>query len=389
MSSLEINFAGMKLKNPLIAASAGTTKDAVSCKKAQDAGFGAVILKSIQEETVNRYNPFPRMAVIRNGIAGYRSDTFMTYEQAFEGDIEDYCREIEKTKDMLTIPVIASLNCANEQTWAEYAVKCQAAGADGLEIVPSCPVGAFVREAVEFYPVARQALKSVKEAVKIPVGLKMTQQMSNPIICAMELEKDGADWLTMFNRSSGFQIDIETMEPIMHKGFCGHGGPWVTQSVMRWIAASFPHLHCPISATGGVTCYEDVVRYLLSGAGSVQIATLIYMKGYDVAGEMIEQLYRYLELHQAERIFDLTGVAARKVLPLSEADRSKRYYARVHDDKCVHCGRCFPVCIYGAITHDGKKPEIDINRCDGCGLCAQVCGRAIAMEEKERQEGME
>ncbi len=383
MSSQEINFAGMKLKNPLIAASAGTTKDAVSCKKAQDAGYGAVILKSIQEETVNRYNPFPRMAVIRNGIAGYQSTTFMTYEQAFEGDIEDYCREIKRAKDLLTIPVIASLNCVNEETWAEYAVKCEEAGADGLEIVPSCPVGAFVRDAVEFQPVAYRALESVKGVVKIPTGLKMTQQMSNPIICATELDRGGADWLTMFNRSSGFQIDIDTMEPIMHKGFCGHGGPWVTQSVMRWIAASFPHVDCPISATGGVTGYEDVVRYLLSGAGSVQIATLIYMKGYDTAGEILEQLYRYLERHGMEQISDLVGVAARKVLPLSAADRSKRYYANVHYDRCVHCKRCFPVCIYGAISNDGTKPKIDAERCDGCGLCAQVCGRAISMEEKE------
>ena len=383
MSSLEINFAGIKLKNPLIAASAGTTKDAVNCRKAQDAGYAAVILKSIQEETINRYNPFPRMTIIRNGIAGYQSATFMSYEQAFEGDIEAYCQEIKRTKDRLTIPVIASLNCANQETWAEYAVKCEEAGADGLEIVPSCPVGAFVRDAVEFQPVACQALKSVKEVVKIPAGLKMTQQMSNPVICALELEKEGADWLTMFNRSSGFQIDIDTMEPIMHKGFCGYGGPWVTQSVMRWIAASFPHIHCPISATGGVTRYEDVVRYLLSGAGSVQIATLIYMKGYDVAGEILEQLYHYLEQHHIGQISDLVGVAARKVLPLSEADRSRRYYAKVDYEKCVHCRRCFPVCIYGAITHDGSSPTIDAQRCDGCGLCAQVCGRAIVMEEKE------
>lgn len=382
MNKLGVKFMGMELKNPLIAASAGTTKDALHCKKAQDAGFSAVILKSIQEEMVNRYNPFPRMSVIRNGVPGYQSTTFMTYEQAFEGDIEDYCSEIKKAKDILDIPVIASLNCAREDTWAEYAVKCEEAGADGIEIVPSCPVGAFVREAVEFYPVAGKALKEVKRVVKIPAGLKMTQQMSNPIICAMNLEKDGADWLTMFNRSSGLQIDIETMEPVMHKGFCGHGGPWVIQSVMRWIASSYPHISCPISATGGVTNYEDVIRYLLSGAGNVQIATLIYMKGYDGIREILEQIQKYIERQGVEKIEDIIGVAARKVLPLDQADRSKRYYAEVDYDKCIGCRRCFPVCIYEAISSENERPVIDYEKCDGCGLCSQVCNRAITMKAR-------
>lgn len=382
MIDLSVEFAGLKLKNPLIAASAGTTKDAVHCKKAADAGYSAVILKSIQEELVNRYNPFPRMSVIRNGIPGYQATTFMTYEQAFEGEIQDYCDEIKRTKDIVDVPVIASLNCANEETWAKYAVECEAAGADAIEVVPSCPVGAFVRDAVEFYPIASKALKDVKNAVKIPVGLKMTQQMSNPIICARDLENDGADWITMFNRSSGFQIDIDTMEPIMHKGFCGHGGPWVVQSVMRWIAASYPHVQLPISATGGVTNYEDVVRYMLSGASNVQIATLIYMKGYDTAKVILEELEKYLEDHKIERVRDLIGVAANKVLPLSEADRSHRYYAEVNYEKCVGCKKCFPVCIYGAIASEGKKPVIDASICDGCGLCSQVCNRAISMMQR-------
>ena len=383
MSDLSVGLAGLRLKNPIIAASAGTTKDALHCKQAEKAGCSAVILKSVQEETVNRYNPFPRMALIRNGISGYQSTTFMTYEQAFEGDLEAYCNEIRKAKEMVEIPVIASLNCVNEETWARYAAECEKAGADALELVPSCPVGVFVRNAQEFYPIASKALKDVKEAVKVPVGLKMTQQMSNPIACAVDLEKNGADWLTMFNRSSGFHVDINTMEPIMHKGFCGHGGPWVIQSVMRWIASSYPYVRIPISATGGVTSYRDVISYILSGAGSVQIATVIYLKGYGIVNEILEDVQQYLEEHSVEYIEDIVGKSALQVLPLNKADRSNRYYASIDYDKCSGCKKCFPVCIYGALKNDGEKPQIDKEICDGCGLCSQVCNRAISMKVKE------
>jgi dihydroorotate dehydrogenase (fumarate) len=206
--------------------------------------------------------------------------------------------------------------------------------------------------------------------------------MSNPIACSAMLEKDGADWITMFNRTPGLQIDIDTMSPIMHKGPCGHGGPWVVQSVMRWIAQTYPCLNIQISATGGVTNGEDVVRYLLAGASNVQVASLIYMKGYAVANEILTFLLDYLDKHNIETLDQLIGKAAKEVLPLNKADRSSRYFAKVDNDKCISCRKCEKICIYDAISFSGKIPEIDADLCDGCGLCEQICNRAITMYKK-------
>jgi len=380
--NLQINFGSLQLKNPIIAASAGTTKDAEHALRAEDAGCSAVILKSIQEELVNRYNPFPRFAVIRNGISDYNSISFMSYEQAFEGGIDEYAVEIIKTKNRVNVPVIASLNCATHECWAEYAKVVEQAGADAVEIVPSCPVGAVLREGEEFGPIAMRALRSVKAAVSIPVGVKMTQQMANPIICALDLAEAKADWVTMFNRGPGLQIDIESMSPIMHKGICGHGGPWVVQSVMRWIAQSYPYMHIPISATGGVTRWEDVIRYMLAGANNVQVASLIYMKGYGVIKKILDAMEAYLQQHQIDQISSIIGHAAKQILPLNDVDRSSRYSASVDDQKCIGCGKCKEICIYDAIEFDNKKPIIDPDKCDGCGLCAQICNRAISMQTK-------
>jgi ferredoxin len=186
----------------------------------------------------------------------------------------------------------------------------------------------------------------------------------------------------MFNRTPGLQIDIDNMSPIMHKGICGHGGPWVVQSVMRWIAQTYPHISIPISATGGATRWEDVVRYILSGANNVQIASLIYMKGYGVIKEILDSLRVYLEKHNVDDISDITGCAAKKLIPLSEADRSSKFYALVNEEKCISCGKCKDICIYDAIHFKSDKPEIDRVKCDGCGLCEQVCNRAISMQKK-------
>ena len=116
------------------------------------------------------------------------------------------------------------------------------------------------------------------------------------------------------------------------------------QSVMSWIAACYAHICCTISATGGVTNYEDVVRYLLAGAGNVQIATLVYLKGYDSIRAILEQLEAYMERQGVAALEDIVGVAAKKVLPLEKADRSKRYYADIDYEKCVGCEKCMEKC---------------------------------------------
>jgi dihydropyrimidine dehydrogenase (NAD+) subunit PreA len=235
-------------------------------------------------------------------------------------------------------------------------------------------------EGSEFYPIASAVLRAVKRTVKIPAGIKMTLQQSNPLACAVALQREGADWLTMFNRSPGLHIDTETMSPIMHRCACGHGGPWAAAANLRWIACTYPHLRIPISATGGATRWEDVVRYLLAGAGTVQIASLIYMKGYDVVRSMLASIEAYLDRRGVESLGELVGRAVDKLQPLEAVDRSSRFYA-VLTDACTACGRCRDICLYDAIDFSGDRPVIHAELCDGCGLCEQICDGAIVLNE--------
>jgi dihydroorotate dehydrogenase subfamily 1 len=378
---LEVDFAGLKLVHPVVAASAGTTKDAEHSFRAQEAGFSAVVLKSVQEETVNRYNPLPRFAVVESGIPGYSATSFFCYEQAFEGDIDDYAETVRQTRQRVTVPVIASINCVKHESWTKYAEMVEQAGADAVEMVPSCPVGTYVREGANFYTVASDVLKAVKGKIKIPAGIKMSRQQSNPIACAVALEREGSNWVTMFNRNPGLQIDIEKMSPIMHRAACGHGGPWAVAANTRWIASAFPHLNIPISATGGVTKWEDVIRYMLAGAANVQVASLLYFKGYDVVKPMLDSIEEYLDRKGIESMSELIGRAVSRVQSLEAVDKSFRYYAQVTED-CISCGKCRDICLYDAIDFSGDRPSIDLDRCDGCGLCEQICDGAIVMKKE-------
>jgi len=383
--TMKTHYAGIELEHPIIAASAGTTMDAKEAVKCEDAGFSAVVLKSVQEEVIMRYNPFPRFKVIRSGMPGYESCTFYSYEQAYHGGIDEYAETVRKSKERTRIPIIASINCITPETWAPYAVACEQAGADAIEIVPSCPSGLLVRDpSNDIHSIAIQALKDCKAAVKVPVIPKMTGQVANVLHTAMCLDQAGADGLTMINRQTGIDIDVDAMRPILHGGAAGHGGSWALNSVLRWIIVTYPQVKAVISATGGVMTGEDVVKCILCGAQTAQIAAAVYLKGYEYVQVMLDQIRKYMERHELENLMDIHGVAAKNFLTMEQYDRVTRYVSQCDPEKCTGCKRCEKVCIYDAISFKDGKCSIDPNKCDGCGLCPSVCRfGAIDIHPKE------
>jgi dihydroorotate dehydrogenase (fumarate) len=194
------------------------------------------------------------------------------------------------------------------------------------------------------------------------------------------LDELGADGLTIFNRPTGLEIDIDTMAPILHGGFAGHGGPWALNAVLRWIIDIAPLVKCDISATNGVSCWQDAIKCVLAGASSVQVCTLMYLKGFEYVREMLAHIEAYLEEKQVGKLSELRGVAAVHLLRMDRFDRVHEYVARVASGKCTKCRKCAKVCIYEAINYTEAGPEIDPEKCDGCGLCVSVCSRQRAIE---------
>lgn len=383
---MKVNYGGLVLEHPIMASSTGATRDWQQAVKCEKAGFSAVVLKSVQEEELMRYNPFPRFQILRNGVPGFQSTTFYSYEQAYHGGIEDYCETIRQCKAHCSIPIIASIECVTLDGWISYAVECEKAGADALEIAPSCPSGLLIRDSShDINHISKEIAVEIKKRLHIPVVLKMTSQVASPLATALMLANETEiDGLTLNNRNTGIDIDIDTMAPILHGGFAGHGGPWGINQVMRWIIEIYPQIQKPMSGTSGVTCGKDVIKYLLSGASTVQCGAIIYMKGYDIVRPMLEEIEAYMKKHNIEHLADIIGVAAKNRKDMNEFDRVTRYYAQSDLEKCKRCRQCEPVCIYDAINYTEKGPVINKDLCDGCGLCSSICQfGAIQMHVKE------
>lgn len=373
MINLEVNYAGIRLKTPIIVSSAGIVGYAHQIKRAEDYGAGAVVMKSFFEEEICRQAPTPRFKLLRRGYNGNSSVTLYSYEQASELGPEEYAEEISKAKSLVKIPVFASLNCITPEMWSRMAHLVESAGADGIELNVSCPHGVHIMEGRTLKDEIQKALDATK-GVKIPRIVKLSPQTSNPMIEADVVEKNNGDGVVMFNRFTGLDIDLETEAPILHGGYAGHGGAWSLQYVLRWISALYPYLHIPISASGGVTNGKDAVKCILAGATTVQICTVVILKGYEVIQKINEEIIEFLNQKGYKSLDEIRGKVIDKILSYKEVDRRKLYVAYIDQEKCSQCETCYKACYSSAIEKRDGRFYVNAN-CIGCGLCVELCPR--------------
>jgi dihydroorotate dehydrogenase (fumarate) len=128
MGNLSVKYLGMELKSPLIAGSSRLTSTPGHLKEAEDSGAGAVVLKSLFEEQITRH------VSSVDPSSGYpeADDYISNYVKSHS--VDEYLNLIRKAKEILTIPVIPSINCYSSEGWTGFAKNIAEAGADALEI---------------------------------------------------------------------------------------------------------------------------------------------------------------------------------------------------------------------------------------------------------------
>ncbi|MBN1153447.1 dihydroorotate dehydrogenase-like protein [candidate division KSB1 bacterium] len=285
---LSTTYMGLKLRNPIVVASSGLTKTADQIKKCEQAGAGAVVMKSLFEEQIR-------------GEASVIEQTDMMHTEALDyvrAEIDmlygphEYVDTIREAKRNLSIPVIASVNCYTSKWWTGYAEQIEAAGADALElntyVYPyDMEKGSYAIENIYF-----DILKSVLDHVNIPVSLKVSPYFTSFGNFAEKLDQLGADGLVLFNRFIQPDIDIKSLTSSVKPMF---DDPISYTHALRWVALLSGKLNLDIVASGNIRTAEDVVKQLLVGASAIQIASVLYQKGLGVIQDLIDGLQQWMK----------------------------------------------------------------------------------------------
>lgn len=303
MANLTTTYLGLKLKNPIIAASSGLTNSLDDIKEFEKKGAAAVVLKSIFEEEIRRE--------LEKDLNTMTMDTFtypetMEYYDNFAEDdsLTNYLKLIRDAKQSVKIPIIASVNCVSAEKWPYYAETLQDAGADALELNVFVLPTDFERSSEENEKVYFDIVKEVKKHVKIPVALKISYYSSNLGSFIQKLSNTGIDGLVLFNRFYSPDIDINKLD-ILSTNVTST--PNELPISLRWIGIMHNRVGCDLAASTGIHDGAAVIKQLLAGANAVQIASAFYKNGKGIIETMLSDLSRWMDEKKFDSIDEFRG----------------------------------------------------------------------------------
>jgi len=217
---------------------------------------------------------------------------------------EQYLEQLRKVKRAVGIPVIGSLNGTTSEGWLDYARKVQQAGADALEInvyflaTDPSTSGDVIERRVS------NVVRVVKQAVTIPVAVKLSPFFSSLSHFARELDGLGADGLVLFNRFYQPDIDVEALEavPVLHLSDSSE-----LPLRLRWLAILSGHVRASLAVSGGVHTVEDGIKAIMAGAHVVQVVSALIQRGPEYLGTLQKGVAEWMEQHEYESVAQMQG----------------------------------------------------------------------------------
>ena len=304
---LTTRYMGLTLRNPLVASASPLSRTVDGVQRLADAGVGAVVLYSLFEEQLRR-------EVVENerlAAAGTESfgESLSYFPAAAAADFSprQYVSLLERAAAVVDIPVIGSLNGVTPSGWTDYARAMQDAGAAAIELniyyLPGDPrVSGRDVEQRHIDILAR-----VKEAVTLPVAVKLSPYFSSMGEVALRLDEAGADALVLFNRFLQPDIDPEALAVVSQVGL---STPAEARLPRTWIALLHGRVRASLAATTGVDTSADIAKYLLAGADVVMTASALLRHGLEHAAVLLNGLTDWMARKDFARVGDLRGLLA-------------------------------------------------------------------------------
>ncbi len=324
MKNLTSEFAGLKLKSPIIAGSCGLTSSVEHIKEMEENGAGAVVLKSIFEEEISgEYNKL----LEENGKDSAYTENLDYFDFKIKQDnINNYITLIKEAKDAVSVPVIASINCVSSHEWTYFAKKIEDAGADALELNVFIAPTDSSKSSDEKEKIYFDIIDEITSRVNIPVIVKMSHYFTDLGGMINKLSKTKIKGLVLFNRFFSPDIDIENNKVIPVNIF---STPEELPTSLRWIAIASENAECDLAASTGVHNGEAAVKQILAGANAVQIASAMYKTGINVIKEMNSFIEKYMEDKNYDNLAQFRGLMSYKKISnpaLYERMQFMRYF---------------------------------------------------------------
>ncbi len=296
---LAVTLCGIRLKNPVIAAS-GTLGYGLEFAGLLDLNqLGGMVVKGLSREPMEG-SPPPRLYECPAGMINSVGLQNIGVRAFVSGKLPALAR--------LSTAVFANVFGYTPEDYAEVIrVLEDAEGLAGYELNVSCPN--TQRGGMHFSSdpsLLSEVVAVVKHAARRPVMVKLSPNVARIEPLARAAEEAGADAISLVNTFIALAIEARTRRPAIGAGLGGLSGPGIKPIALRMVWEAAQTVHVPVVGMGGISNGTDAAEFLIAGATAVQVGTATF---WDPRAPLriARELGRFLEKENAGSVTELVG----------------------------------------------------------------------------------
>ena len=297
---LRVSFAGIELKNPIIAAS-GTFgyglefEDVVHLDR-----IGGFVVKGLSREPIIG-NPPPRLYETAAGML----NAIGLQNIGARAFVDE---KLPKLREIKNIVIIANVFGYTREDY-EHTIEIlnEGEGIAAYELNLSCPN--TQHGGIQFGSDPRtldEVVATAKHYAKRPLVVKLSPNVTSIGQMAHVAQEAGADAISLVNTFVAMSIDVDTRKPRIANVTAGLSGPAIKPIAVRMVYEASKSVQIPVIGLGGISTAADVVEFLLAGATAVQVGTASYWDPR-ATEKIVTELERWCTGHEVSRIAELTG----------------------------------------------------------------------------------
>ena len=301
--NLEVNLCGIKLKNPLLAASGPFGYGHEYRQLIDFSDLGGIIVKGVSLEPWAG-NPPPRLAETFSGLL----NAVGLQSPGLAGFLEDDLPFLRDTGPRLLVNVVG---CSIEEYVAVASGLEGVEGIDGLELNISCPNIKAGGMAFGTDPeMTGRVVSAVRCATKLPLLIKLSPNVTDISVIARAAEEAGADGISLINTLSGMLIDTGQKKPLLGNTIGGLSGPAIMPVALKMVWQAAEAVRIPILGMGGIASADDAIQFIMAGARAVAVGTGLFYNP-DLPSQVLSGLAGYLQAEGLRSPGEIEGAARR------------------------------------------------------------------------------
>ena len=295
---MEVEVAGVRFKNPLIAAS-GTFGYGREYEKFYSlSNLGGISVKGTTD-TPRMGNLSPRIAETPMGMLNSVGLENPGIDHFIENELPWLMQK--------NTTIIANIAASTEELYAKIAQKLDKTDIHMVELNISCPNvkqggAAFGTSAKAAFDVVSKVRKKTKK----PLMVKLSPNVASISEIAKAVESAGADAVSLINTLLGMRIDIKTGRPILKNNVGGLSGPAIFPVAVRMVWEARKAVKIPIVGGGGISSAEDAIEMMVAGASAFQIGTAIFTNPYSPL-EILAGIEAWMDVNNIKNIDEIVG----------------------------------------------------------------------------------